>query len=254
MAEVRSHGNPLLERGDIYFLYRPEVDKDAVHGPEDVSRVYLVLKPSGTARWRLVIVGRKRLPDPAEHDRFWAFVWRVFTDRAALGEELAESTYETRTRGTRKLPSARPVAEGIYAIVRHGDHTHLAYLIELPKRRGPAERELNIRREASYIVAVRNPETPRPPTAGRGFGRPASFPPELQERFAGRRFIPLDPPAFLDHAGAELVLIGAAANPERELGLEFTPDDEDEHTADVLRDLQLPREIAREPLFEGRWK
>jgi hypothetical protein len=26
------------------------------------------------------------------------------------------------------------------------------------------------------------------------------------------------------------------------------------HTADVLKDLQLPREIAGEPLFEGEWK
>ena len=31
-------------------------------------------------------------------------------------------------------PPARPAAEGIYAIVRHGDHTHLAYVIELPQR------------------------------------------------------------------------------------------------------------------------
>ena len=28
MAQVTSHENPLLERGDIYFLYRPEVDKE----------------------------------------------------------------------------------------------------------------------------------------------------------------------------------------------------------------------------------
>ena len=27
-------------------------------------------------------------------------------------------------------------AEGIYAIVRHGNHTHLAYVIELPQRPG----------------------------------------------------------------------------------------------------------------------
>jgi hypothetical protein len=49
-------------------------------------------------------------------------------------------------------------------------------------------------------------------------------------------------------------LIGAAENAEEELGIEFKPDDENEHTANVLRDLKLPREIAREPLFEGQWK
>ena len=50
------------------------------------------------------------------------------------------------------------------------------------------------------------------------------------------------------------MLIGADEDPERELGIEFKPDRETEHTADVLRDLKLPREIVREPLFEGKWK
>jgi hypothetical protein len=254
MARVKSHENPLLERGDIYFLYRPAVEKEEVHGPRDVRRLYIVLKPWRAGLYRLIIIGRKKLPAPEEHDRFWAFVWRVFKHRAELGEELGEETYETRTRGIRKVPPARPAAEGIYAIVRHGDHTHLAYLLELPKRQGPAERDLNIKREASYIIAVRNPEAPRPPEAGRGMGSKARFPPELQERFAGRRFIPVDPVEFLNYEGAELILIGAAENAEEELGIEFKPDDENEHTADVLRDLNLPREIAREPLFEGQWK
>jgi hypothetical protein len=47
-------------------------------------------------------------------------------------------------------------------------------------------------------------------------------------------------------------LIGATENGEGELGIEFKPDDENEHTADVLRDLKLPRKIAREPLFKGQ--
>jgi len=54
--------------------------------------------------------------------------------------------------------------------------------------------------------------------------------------------------------GAELIPIGATENAEEELGIEFKPNDEGEHTADVLTDLKLPREIAREPRFEGRWK
>jgi hypothetical protein len=254
MAEVKSRVNPALETGDIYFLYRPVVDAEEVHGLEDVRRFFIVLKPWRPPRYRLIVVGRKRLPDPREHNRFWGFVWRVLRDRAALNAELGEEEYATKTRGIRKVPAARPAAEGIYAIVRHGDHTHLAYALELPTREGPAERELNIRREASYIIAVRNPESPRPPAAGAGPKQPARFPPELQRKFAGRRFVPVDPPDFLDYEGAELVLIGAEENPEQELGLEFVPDREDEHTADVLRDLALPREVVREPLFEGAWK
>ena len=64
----------------------------------------------------------------------------------------------------------------------------------------------------------------------------------------------VDSVAFLNYEGAELILIGATENGEGELGIEFKPDDENEHTADALRDLKLPREIARESLFEGQWK
>jgi hypothetical protein len=62
------------------------------------------------------------------------------------------------------------------------------------------------------------------------------------------------PRRFLDYEGAELMLIGAAESPEEELGLEFKSDRETLHAADVLRDLKLPPEAVREPLFEGEWK
>jgi hypothetical protein len=254
MAQVKSRKYPPIECGDIYFLYRPAVGVDEVHGFKDVRRLYILLKPWGTQIYRLLIVGRKKLPAPEEHDRFWAFVWRVFNDRAALNAELGYEEYETKTRGVRKIPPARPAAEGIYAIVRHGEHTHLAYFLELPKRQGPVERELNIKREASYIVAVKNPETPSPPNTGLGRKQEAEFPKELQEKFEGRRFVPVDPPDFLNYEGAEVVLIGASENAEQELGIEFRADEETECTADVLDDLKLPREIVREPLFEGQWK
>jgi hypothetical protein len=254
MAQVKSREYPQLECGDIYFLYRPAVGVDEAHGFKDVRRLYILLKPSGTDLYRLLIVGRKKLPAPEEHDRFWAFVWRVFKDRAALNEELGYGEYQTKTRGVRKIPAARPAAEGIYTIVRHGEHTHLAYFLELPKHEGPVDHELNIKREASYIIAVKNPQTPSPPNAGLGPKQEAEFPKELQQKFRGRRFIPVDPSDFLNYQGAQIVLIGARENAEEELGIEFTPDDENECTADVLKDLRLPREIVREPLFEGQWK
>jgi hypothetical protein len=253
MAEIKSTENPLLERGDIYFLYRPRVGTEEAHGLKDVERFYILLKPWRAGLYRLIIIGRKRLPDPKQHNRFWGFVWRVFRDRNELNQELGPQEYETKTRGVRHVPPVRPAAEGIYALVRHGNHTHLAYVLELPRRQGPAERELNIEREASYVIAVRNPETPRPPGTGLDPERDAEFPKKLKEKFGGRRFAPVDPPDFLNYEGAELVFIGASEDPERELGVEFKPDRETEHSADVFKDLKLPREIAREPLFEGEW-
>jgi hypothetical protein len=253
MAEIKSRSNPQLERGDIYFLYRPRVGARQAHGIKDVERLYVVLKPWRPKRYRLLIVGRKKLPDPEDHERFWAFVWRVFKSAGELRQELGPKQYTTKTRGVRQVEPARPAAEGIYTIVRHGEHTHLAYVLELPKRRGPAESELNIQREASYIIAMKNPDAASPPYSGLDPEHEARFPRKLRDKFQGRRFIPVDPPEFLDHEGAELLLIGAREDPERELGIEFKPDNEDEHNADVLKDLKLPREIVREALFEGEW-
>jgi hypothetical protein len=254
MAQVKSHESPLLERGDIFFLYRPRVGLDEAHGLKDVERLYILLEPWQARKCRLLIVGRKKLPDPDQHNRFWTFVWRVFKDREALNAELGEKEYPTRTRGVRRLAAARPAGEGIYSIVRHHDHTHLAYVLELPKHEGPAERELNIKRTASYVIAVKNPQSADPPAAGLDPDHEARFPQKLQEAFAGRRFSPVDPPDFLDYEGAELMLIGATEDAERELGIEFKADTENEHSADALRVLKLPREVAREPLFLGRWK
>src|SRR5439155_18060129 len=73
-------------------------------------------------------------------------------------------------------------------IFRHGEHTHLAYFLELPKHEGPVERELNIKREASYIIAVKNLQTPSPPKVGLSPKQEADFPKELrsEERRVGK--------------------------------------------------------------------
>jgi hypothetical protein len=89
--------------------------------------------------------------------------------------------------------------------------------LELPKRQGPVERELNIKREASYIIAVKNPKTPSPPNIGLGRKQEAEFPKALQEKFEGRRLVPVDPPDFLNYEGEEVVLIGPVRMPSKSL-------------------------------------
>lgn len=108
----------MLDRGDIFLLYRPRVGLDEAHGLRDVERFYILLKPWRRQSYRLIILGRKRLPDPQQHDRFWAFVWRVFSDRHELNEELGEKHYHSRTHGIRKIAPARWAAEGIYTVAR----------------------------------------------------------------------------------------------------------------------------------------
>ena len=76
-------------------------------------------------------------------------------------------------------------------------------------------------RVSSSRIARPSFQAPAPPGAGLPPHRRAQYPPELRERFGGRRFIPADPPELLDHPSAELVLIGAAEDAARELGIEL---------------------------------
>jgi hypothetical protein len=223
-----------------------------VRGLDDVQRFFFVIEPDGERLYRRVIVGRKRLPDVHSHERVWAFVAEVAENPETLHEELQRIAYETRTRGPRVQPEARPAGEGRYALFDHDGHTHLAYVLELPREPGEAQRLFRIEREASYVVAVRNPDAEAPPGTGLPERRRPDYPDELQARFGGRRFSPLDPPELLDHEGAELVMIGAAADAETDLGVELDAETERIEDADLFRRLRAPREeLPLEPLERG---
>src|SRR5438270_10378944 len=226
-----------LELGNVYFFYRPRIEEDLVEGLEDVQRFYIVLHPRGRDLFRVLVVGRKRLPDVgARKEREWAFVERVTPDANDVKHALGGVTYETRTHGRRVQPAARPCGAGVYTIVRRDDQTHLAYVLELPQRPGRVQEELNIESEASYIVSVRNPDAPAPPGSGpTGTNRRPTFPEHLRKQFGGRRLIPVDPPDFLDYEGAEVLLIGATSDPENELGSDFDRENETRHKDDLLR-------------------
>lgn len=246
----------ILERGHIYFVYRPRVDRTSVRGPADIRRLYLVLHPRRKGLFRLIILGEKRLPDVTSQGdrRTWGFVEKVGKSPDDVEDELDPITYETKTRGERHVDAARPAGEGVYVIVRHDDHTHLAHRLEFPKRLGPVQRALNIAEEVSYIVSVKNPDAPSPPNMGLDETRRAKLPKKLRDRFRNRRFISVDPPEFLDYEGTELLSIGASKGVSQELGIEIAPEHEAESEAAVFRDLRL--ESSLHPvklLFEGTW-
>jgi hypothetical protein len=246
----------VLERGDIYFLYRPRVEHATVGGLEDVQRFFLVLSPHGASQYRLIVIGRKKLPDVETHrDRAWGFVKKVSERPQDVEDELDALIYPTKTRGERHVAPARPAGEGVYALVRHDDHTHLAFALELPEQPGSVQREFHIPSEGSYIVAVKNPEQPAPPGAGLSEREQAELPLHLQQRFAGRRFVPVDPPAFLDQEGTELVLIAAGEDVSEELGVGLDPQHETLETAEIFNDLRVERsQHPLQPLFEGKWR
>src|SRR5258706_21178 len=180
-----------VESGDIYFAYRPKVGKRSARSLSDVQRFYTILSPRGKRVYRLVIVGAKRLPSLGrDGDRkTWGFVEKVAERPEDVEDELDPKTYRTKTRGERRLEAARPAGEGVYAVVRHRDHTHLAYILELPPRPGPVQRALRIAEQASYIVSVKNPDAPAPPGLGLDGARRPKYPKKLAGLFGGRRSI-----------------------------------------------------------------
>jgi hypothetical protein len=246
------------EQGDIFFCYRPKVNVQHVDGLDDVQRFYVILKLANQPRFRRMIVGRKGLPAVENHERTWGFIDLVTDTAEELEDELDPYTYETKTRGVRVEPAVRPAGEGVYAIVDHDGHTHIAYALELPEMPGPVQKAFKIRPQASLIVTVRNPDAPPPPDlprAGLPPSRRPDYPGVLREKFGGRRFTTLDPPDFLDYPGTELVLIGASPDVTRELGLSLPTRRESRRSADVFTELGMERDLHPvEPLLTGEWR
>lgn len=183
--------------------------------------------------------------------RSWAVNVLTSSDVEDLRRELSAKQYTSKTRGERRVGAARPVGEGKYQLLRHGNHTELAHVLELPAETGPAQQELGIPRQAGYIVAVKNPEVSIP-----GFTAPGTSPEyssSLKAKFGHRRWIDADDPALLDQKNTQILLLGAhAAGVQEELGVEIEVEDETVHTAEVCQELRLSceREAVR-PLLTG---
>ena len=66
--------------------------------------------------------------------------------------------------------------------------------------------------------------------------------------------MPADPPTLLDYEGAQFLLISAAADVQKELGITLNAERESLESADVFTDLKLARsETTVEPLIQGEW-
>jgi hypothetical protein len=239
----------VLEQGDVFFLYRPKVDVEHVGSLDDVQGLYLVLEPDGDGPLRRVEVGRKALPPPgwAGRRHGWAFVAEVTRRAADLGEQTAAEAYETKTRGRRVQGEDRPLAEGRYALVRRGEDVVWEYALDTPREPGPPQEATGVLAERAFAVSVKDPTNQtrgqRAPTSG----RTEPLPDELQSRFAGRRFVALDPPAFLDHEGVELLLMPAG---DAEDDVAVAPDGQ----VDLFDELAVDADaLPTEPLERGEW-
>ncbi len=198
-----------VEKGDIYFFYRPTVNVEKVQSLDDVQRLHMILVPDYADIARLFLVGKKRMPEivkgkPTSTTREW--MMNDMTGKPkAVGEALAPLKYETKTRGEQEQGEAIPAGEGRYAIFERDSSSRLAYRLTSPETPGKAQAELGILSEASYVISVRNPAIDVP---GFPHSRPG-YPKRLQEKFADKRWIDIDDGKLLNYENAQLLLIGA---------------------------------------------
>jgi hypothetical protein len=259
MAESKQKNVHILEQGNIYFFYRPKVDEPSVKGLEDVERFYMVLEPKQKDEhlYRLIVIGQKKMPEIKPHgggDSSWGFVDKVSQKAEEIEDELDVKTYQTKTRGEQTREPARPVGEGIYNIVRHQDHTHFVYVLNLPRQMGEVQKAFQLREEGSYILSIKNPYQPAPRQVGFS-GKEPDYPTDLQKKFGKHKWIPADPPSFLDYKDTQILLIGAELDVSGELGINLHPQNEKDALDAIVNDLHL--ELSQHPtapLFKGQWQ
>jgi hypothetical protein len=106
-----------------------------------------------------------------------------------------------------------------------------AYLLELPQEVGPTQKEFEIRKEASYIISVKNPKINVPGFAAFSSARKPEYPSRLMEIFGDRRWIDIENSELLDYENTQLLLIGARKKDVEEvLGINI---DEEKETQKV---------------------
>ena len=249
----------IIEQGDVFFFYRPKIDTEEVKDIEDVQRFYMVTSPENSDVHRIFLVGQKQLPEITEgqsdsEERNWALNVVTSSETEEIRKEFLPVEYETETRGTRRIGTAVPVGEGKYSIVLHEGHSELAYILELPEVPGPTQREFQIKKEASYIVSVKNPDI-----QALGYNaflkRKPRYPKSFKEKFGKRRWINVDDADILNYENTQLLLIGARRkNVEEELDIEIDEEKESASTAELFNDLKIRKEqVPLKPLFKGKF-
>jgi hypothetical protein len=257
-----------IEGGDIFFFYRPKIDTEEVKDIEDVQRFYMVTcndinYKNKNKKYRLFLLGSKKMPEIVEgksgsEERNWALNILTTSNADEIHNELLLPVeYTTKTRGKRRLASAQPAGEGKYSIIRHDGHTELAYILEIPEVPGPTQTEFEIKKEASYIVSVKNPEIFIPGYAAfsKKDGRKPNYPKHIKEKFGEKRWINVDDPEILDYENTQLLLIGARKkNVEEELGIEIDEEKENKNSADMFKELKIKKEeIPLQPFLKGKF-
>ena len=254
-SSVTPTQSTILEQGDIFFFYRPKVRSENVESIEDLRRFFVVLAPESKNLYRLLVIGKKSLPEIRESEarsseRYWARVGGIFDDPTELTKELLSKEF-------REGDIARPVGEGKYAIVDHNNHTELAFVLELPKEIGEAQKELGIEKEASYIITVINPKVPKREEYLPTTEDAPKYQSVLNDFSNDENFVSLSRNLkFIDYQNAQIILIGSREGKDtltQELGITVDNENENDHSADIFTRLKIRKDqVPVKPLMQGK--
>ena len=207
------------------FFYRPKVGLEEASSLAEVRHFYFFLIPEEASGHipRMALVGKKRMPDIKQHERFFGFIQAVGPVEL-LNAHMGAKTYETKTRGTRHLSAARLEGEGTYAIVRRGagggtHPTNLVFELQLPEHPGDVQRDFHIPKQGSYVFSVKNPTNVGTGPGGRPLGLKdkAQYSKEQLEEFGNYSWIGVTDPTLLEVPHCEFLLVGATEDVEKEL-------------------------------------
>jgi len=185
-SRVKAEETPnqeVLERGKLFFFYRPKVGVDEVASEADIQRTYIEMAPEGEHHMiRLLLMPRKHLPHPrsgttGRSDVCWAFVDRLASTQEQLNAMLQEQTYQTKTLGQRTVHACRCVGEADYTLelTPGNGHVHLYYVLREPTEPGEVQDDLNIEREGAFVLQIKNPERSAPEATSRSERYPEGF-------------------------------------------------------------------------------
>ncbi|KAI6031561.1 hypothetical protein BKA83DRAFT_88020 [Pisolithus microcarpus] len=175
-----------IERGHVYFFYRPKVQYEEVHNIDDVRNFHMLLIPR-PPEFSVHIEGQQ----PS-----WSGKGTVIPDDemsradvvpASPPKDQPKTHFRLITVGKKRLPDPDAPGgkgvywasgRGVYAIVNtrgktvSRNATHFGYHLSHPSEGGEVQLELGIHTASSFVLQVKNPEA-EPGSFGQRIGLPA---------------------------------------------------------------------------------
>lgn len=244
----------VIERGDIFFFYRPRAFVEHVRGLSDVQRLYIILSPK-CGPHRLIALGQPQLPEKSPDDAAWGIVMQVAENQEVVRNALEAGTAAGKLSGHGGVEAgpARPAGEGRYEISTKNGESTLAYALELPEALGPVQAQLRIQRKGGFRVESKTPLLAYPP----GFLDPQErrpFPVDALEKLGEPNWHKMSKPDLLNHRGIPILFHSVEEQPLEEITRRVDPEKTTWEDADLFRELgETRRHGDTRPLVSGEW-